>query len=100
MSIRDKSSMKKFINFLKRIISGNDIPGNILRFTDETISWAREIEDPDLRLEFVQDIIYKNLKSYSELVKFRKELIQKWHKHIPSLNAEIRNEKLKKVLKR
>jgi len=91
--------MKKFKNFLRRFIFGPDIRGSLIRFTDETLSWAGEIKDPDLKLEFVQDIVYKNIKSYSDLVEFRKELIQKWHKHIPSLNAEIREQKLKKVLK-
>lgn len=52
--------MKKLKNFLRRLILGPDVSGDIFRFTNETISWANEIEDGNLKLEFIGEILFKN----------------------------------------
>lgn len=75
-------------------------------FLSETVTWAEEISDPNIKNEYLRfcvDNLKKVSKSVDEAVKFdieshRQEIIRKYSNHIPSLKQEVRDMKIKQIL--
>lgn len=71
------------------------------KFNNSIVEWAKEIEDVDIRSEFLKE----RIKIITQLEPFvfneeeeKQKIVTKWGKHIPSLLQELRNEKLNKLL--
>ncbi len=75
-------------------------------FNQETLEWSKEIKDNRVRAEYMDYITNDMLRVKStESIKSldieakRVEISAKWGSHIPSLITEMRDEKIKKLLK-
>jgi len=81
-------------------------------FNKTMIGWVDEIKDEKIKHEYLlfctEKVSKLNLVSIEELAsgkskfsasEIRKEIIEKYSKHIPSLKQELREEKLNKILK-
>jgi hypothetical protein len=72
----------------------------------ETLKWADEIKDSNVKNEyliFCVGSLQSISRSLDEAMKFdidahRQEIIRKYANHIPSLKQEVRDEKLKQIL--
>ena len=76
------------------------------QFHQKTLDWSKEIKDSRVRAEYINYITNEMLRVKSiESIKStdievkRFEIYSKWGSHIPSLIAEMRDEKIKKLLK-
>lgn len=75
-------------------------------FNQKTLDWSREIKDSSVRTQYLNHITNEMLRVKStESIKSmdieakRSEIFARWGSHIPSLIAEMRDEKIKKLLK-
>ena len=76
------------------------------QFHQKTLDWSKEIKDSRVRAEYINYITNEMLRVKStESIKStdfevkRFEIYSKWGSHIPSLIAEMRDEKIKRLLK-
>ena len=76
------------------------------QFNQKALDWSKEIKDSRVRAEYINYITNEMLRVKSiESIKStdievkRFEIYSKWGSHIPSLIAEMRDEKIKRLLK-
>lgn len=71
------------------------------KFNDQCINYALEIQDPEIRQEFILynlELLPSNHLSI-DLIDFRmSEIKSRFGKHIPSLLTELRDEKIKSLI--
>ena len=98
-------SFKMYLNSRKREQQLDIIDIHITRtreFNQTLINWADEISDLYIKheyLHFCASEISKGFKNENNRNRIRKEVIDKFIDHIPSLKQEIREEKINKILK-
>jgi predicted PurR-regulated permease PerM len=76
---------------------------NWTEFNNSIVEWAKEIEDTNIRSEFLKERIRIITQIEPEMSRFniekeKEKIANKWGKHIPSLLQESRNKKLNKIL--
>ena len=79
-----------------------DIIDHWSEFNQTLINWADEISDLYIKheyLHFCASEISKGFKNENNRNRIRKEVIDKFINHIPSLKQEVREEKINKILK-
>lgn len=81
------------------------------QFHQNLMNWSREIQDVDVRNNFINECISRLVLGDSDRLYFDKDMLddwsideskkniyEKWGKHIPSLAQEIREKKLNQIL--
>jgi len=79
------------------------------QFHTQLTEWGKEIVDVDVRVEFINECVSKLILGDSDrfdkdmlddwdIEESKKNICDKWGKHIPSLLQEIRDNKLKQIL--
>lgn len=78
-------------------------------FHNQLTEWAKEIVDSNLRVEFINECVSKLVLGESDrfdkdmlddwdIDESKKNICDKWGKHIPSLLQEMRDNKLNQIL--
>ncbi len=94
-------SFKMYLNSRKRE-QQLDIIDHWYEFNQKLIKWADEISDIYIKheyLHFCASEISRGYKNETNHNRIKKEAIDKFIDHIPSLKQEIREEKINKILK-
>ena len=80
------------------------------QFHNQLTEWAKEIVDSELRVKFINECVSKlvlcdesdrfdkDMLDDWDIDESKKNIYDKWGKHIPSLLQEIRERKLNKIL--
>lgn len=79
------------------------------QFHNQLTEWAKEIVDSELRVKFINECVSglvlgesdrfdKDMLDDCDIDESKKNIYDKWGKHIPSLLQEIRERKLNKIL--
>lgn len=80
------------------------------QFHNQLTEWAKEIVDSELRVKFINECVSKlvlcdesdrfdkDMLDDWDIDESKKNIYDKWGKHIPSLLQEIREKKLNKIL--
>jgi competence protein ComGF len=81
------------------------------QFHQNLMNWSREIQDVDVRNNFINECVSRLVLGDSDRLDFDKDMLDdwsideskknicdKWGKHIPSLAQEIREKKLNQIL--
>jgi hypothetical protein len=75
-------------------------------FNKQTLEWSNEIKDNMIRVKYLDYIANEMVRVKStEFIKYidieskKAEIYTRWGSHIPSLVAEIRDKKIRKLLK-
>jgi hypothetical protein len=92
---------KMYLNSRKRE-QQLDIIEQCAEFNQKLINWADEISDIYIKheyLHFCASEISKPTSGLNRNMRIKKEVIDKFIDHIPSLKQEIREEKINKILK-
>jgi hypothetical protein len=79
------------------------------QFHNQLIDWSKEITDSSVRVDFINECVSKLVLGNSDrfnkdmlddwdIDESKKNIYEKWGKHIPSLTQEIRDKKLNQIL--
>lgn len=81
------------------------------QFHKQLMDWSNEITDSNVKVDFINECVSKLVLGRSDYNRFEKDMLDdwdideskknicdKWGKHIPSLLQEIRENKLNKIL--
>ena len=101
-------------NFIKDTINHNKRMRKLdqwSNFHQKLIDWSKEIQDAKVRDNFINECVSRLVLGESDRLDFDKDMLddwdineakkniyEKWGKHIPSLTQEIREKKLSKIL--